>query len=675
MDAVRAHARINQLKQEINHHRYQYHVLDRQEISDAALDSLKHELQELETKFPQFVTPDSPTQRVGGEPSAEFAKVDHARPMLSLNDVFSLDEVREWETRIRKLVPAGTQLDYFAELKMDGLAISLLYREGRLVRAATRGNGRIGEDVTQNVKTIEAIPLTLVINAAPATVRSRLRQEVEVRGEVYMAKDTFDRINAAQDRAGQPRYANPRNIAAGSVRQLDSRVTASRQLRFMAYDLPTDLGLATHHEVHAVLSAIGFRAGDHNRRCASIDEVERYHAEIGRLRKKFNYWSDGIVVTVDHLATFTALGIVGKAPRGAIAYKYPAEQATTVVEDIQVQVGRTGVLTPVAHLRPVAVAGTTVSRATLHNVDEIKRLDVRIGDTVVVQKAGDIIPDIVQVLSTMRTGTEREFRMPKRCPVCDSPVQQQDGEVAYYCSNPRCYALQHEQLRHFVSKAAFDIDGLGPKILEQLVAADLVKSPADLFDLTKEDVAPLERFADKSAENLIQAIKAASKNISLHRYIYALGIRHVGEETARVLADEYKSLGELMNASEAQLQKLPDVGNVVAKSVFEYFRDPINKELMKKLEKRVTWVHRSGPKIMTGALAGKRVVVTGTFDFAGREEIKEKLRAAGAKVLSSVSSKTDYVFAGDDPGSEKITKAKELGIPLRRAADLWLLIR
>src|SRR3989344_5477440 len=412
-----AKARIEKLRREINHHRYLYHVLDKQEISDAALDSLKHELQQLEEQFPNLVTPDSPTQRVGGTPLGEFKKVRHAVRMLSLNDVFSAEETTSWVERIQKIVP-GRVLDFYGEVKMDGLAVSLLYRKGMLVRASTRGDGAIGEDVTQNIKTIEAIPLTLERGKGPganaALVSRSILSDIEVRGEVYMLKSVFEKLNADLKKVNMPVFANPRNAAAGSVRQLDSKVTVKRKLSFMAYDLVTDLGQKTHQESHGLLEALGFKAGTNNEYLNDVGAIERYHRQIGKIRSKLPYWTDGIVVTVNSIATFRELGVVGKAPRGSIAYKYPAEQATTVVEDIQVQVGRTGALTPVAHLKPVRVAGSLVSRATLHNFDEIARLGVRVGDTVIIQKAGDIIPEIVSVMTNLRSGKEKKIIPPKK---------------------------------------------------------------------------------------------------------------------------------------------------------------------------------------------------------------------------------------------------------------------
>lgn len=442
----------------------------------------------------------------------------------------------------------------------------------------------------------------------------------------------------------------------------------------MAYDLVSDLGQETHEQSHKVLEKLGFRAGhQHNKYCHDIEEVQRHFEMIGKIREKFDYWTDGLVVNVNNLATFRKLGIVGKAPRGAIAYKYPAEQATTVVEDIQVQVGRTGALTPVAHLRPVQVAGSTVSRATLHNIDEISRLDVRIGDTVIVQKAGDIIPDIVSVLTKLRTGQEKKFKMPAKCPVCGAKVNRKEGEVAYYCDNNDCFAQQHSAMQHFISKKAFDIEGLGPKVLEQLFRADLIKSPADLFALTKEDLQPLERFAEKSADNLIQAIQE-SKKITLPRFIYALGIRHVGEETAIDLANEFGSMEKLMKASAEELENIEDIGGVVAESIEDYFSRDKNKSLIKKLLEIVVIEKMPARQKNKTKLSGKKIVVTGVLDNFSREEVKSKIRQAGGKWVSSVSKKTDYMVVGDNPGS-KAEKAKQLGVRILTEAEFIKLIK
>lgn len=672
MDKSTAKIRMEKLRTEIDHHRYLYHVLDKQEISDAALDSLKHELVRLEQEFPDLITPDSPTQRVGGAPLGQFKKVVHGAPMLSLNDVFSYEELQDWYDRIHKLLGAEDRLGYFAEVKMDGLAVTLHYRQGIFQRGATRGDGKVGEDITQNLKTIEAIPLRLSIDRLPKAVRASAHGDVEVRGEVFMSKKILDELNRQQARQKLPAFANPRNAAAGSVRQLDPKITASRHLSFMAYDLITDLGQQTHQEAHELMKQLGFRAGEHNEFCSTIEEVEKYHKKIGILRAKLPYWTDGIVVNVNNIAIFKKLGVIGKAPRCSVAYKYPAEQATTLVEDIQVQVGRTGALTPVAHLKPVKVAGSTVSRATLHNIDEIERLDVRVGDTVILQKAGDVIPDIVQVLPKLRIGKERKFKMPERCPVCSSKVVRREGEVAYYCSNKSCYAQQQEGLRHFVSKTAFDIDGLGPKILEQLARADLVKNPADLFDLKETVLEPLERFAEKSAENLVQAIHAA-KNVSLSRFIYSLGIRHVGEETAIALAMRFGSINKLMAASHEEIDSIKDIGGVVADSLYQYFKNRGNVHLVNALLAKGVKIQAEKRVFKQTALTGKKVVVTGTLDSLSRDEAKVRIRQAGGDWVSSVSKNTDYVVVGSEPGS-KADKARKLGVKIISEKEFLRLI-
>jgi DNA ligase (NAD+) len=559
-------------------------------------------------------------------------------------------------------VPNRKELDYYAEIKMDGLAVTLIYKNSIFSQGATRGDGKVGEDITQNLRTIEAIPLRLEMDKLPSAMRAKAAKELEVRGEVFMTKKVLEELNKQQEKKKLPAFANPRNAAAGSVRQLDPKITTSRRLSFMAYDLVTDLGQTTHQQEHELIKLLGFRSGERNEYCSNVQDVEKYHQKIGTIRTKLPYWTDGIVVNVNNITLFNRLGVVGKAPRGAIAYKYPAEQATTIVEDIQVQVGRTGALTPVAHLRPVKVAGSTVLRATLHNMDEIERLDVKIGDTVILQKAGDVIPDIVKVLPNLRTGKEKKFKMPDKCPVCGSPVIRKEGEVASYCSNKKCYAQQHENLRHFVSKAAFDIDGLGPKILEQLAAADLVKDSADLFDLAESDLEPLERFAEKSAANLVSAIQSA-KEVSLARFIYALGIRHVGEETAIDLAQKFGTLEKLIAASFEQINNIHDVGDVVAKSVYHYFQDKHSRMLIKRLldrgvhikfEKRVT--------VKTG-LTGKKIVVTGSLESMSRDEAKARIRQAGGDWVSSISNNTDYVVVGAEPGS-KYKKAKKLGVKI-----------
>ncbi|MFH0853645.1 MAG: NAD-dependent DNA ligase LigA [bacterium] len=672
MTKQQSQIRIDKLKKEIDHHRYLYHVLDRQEISDAALDSLKHELANLEAQYPDLITPDSPTQRVSGQPLDKFIKVQHSVPMLSLNDIFTEQELTDWETRITKLLSdsEAAKMEYYAELKMDGLAITLIYRQGILRQASTRGDGQVGENVTQNIKTIEAIPLSLEISQAPSGLKSALLGEIEVRGEVYMSKKVFEKINQVQIKKNQPAFANPRNAAAGSIRQLDPKITASRQLAFRAYDLVTDIRQTRHRESHQILSTLGFDSGRDGALCRDLKAVSRYYKKIEKLRGQLPFWTDGIVVNVDQIALMRKLGVVGKAPRGSIAYKYPAEQATTLIEDIQVQIGRTGALTPVAHLKPVLIAGSTVSRATLHNEDEIERLAVRIGDTVIVQKAGEIIPDIVKVLPKLRTGQEKKFKFPKVCPVCNSAVIRKDDMAAHYCTNPHCYAQSIERLYHFVSKTALDIDGLGPKIIDQLFAQELIRDPADLFTLKEKDLEPMERFAEKSASNLVEAIMA-SRRVSLARLIYALGVRHVGEQTAIDLADNFGSLEKIQKANQEQLLAVSDIGEVVARSIIDYFKDENNQKLVAKL--LANGVEIQNPKAKLKKLQGKSFVLTGTLEHYTRDQAKALIRELGGKITSSVSSQTDYVIAGSEPGS-KLDKAKKLGLSVLNEADWKKLI-
>ncbi len=651
MNTSQAKQRIATLRSEIDHHRFMYHVHDTTTLPEGALDSLKKELQDLEERYPDLITSDSPTQRVGGSPQQGFKKVTHQKPMLSMTDAFDRDDMDAWLTRIKKLT--DKPIDFFVEAKMDGLAISLEYIDGVLVRAATRGDGRVGEDVTHNIKTISAVPLKLR--------GKKLPQRVEVRGEVYMTKQAFERLNQRQIARDEKVFANPRNVSAGTIRQLDPRLTAERELAFMAYDLATDLGQTTHEETHSLLRDLGFRAGDHTKVCRSLNDVFSFYKTVAKKREQLPYWIDGLVVVVNANEVFDALGVVGKAPRGLIALKFSAEQVTTTVEDIIVQVGRTGALTPVAVLLPVQVAGTTVSRASLHNSDEIKRLDVRIGDTVVVQKAGDIIPDIVQVLTRLRTGAEKKFRMPKHCPICGAPVTRADGEANQYCSNQHCAAIQRESLYHFVSKAAFNIDGLGPRSIDQLLDHGLITDAADLFVLTPEDLEPLEGFAQKSAQKTIAAIKQ-SRTISFDRYIYALGIRHVGEQTARALAAVFDSLQQLQAASYEVLQSIDDIGEVVARSIIEYFADDAHQKVLQKLS--ANGVVAIASKQSSGSsLAGSTFVVTGTLPDYTRDQVKQMILAAGGSVASSVSKKTSYLLAGEHPGS-KYTKAQALGVTI-----------
>lgn len=686
MEQHAAEERIRKLRREINYHRYRYHVLDEQEISAAALDSLKHELVKLEEQFPELVTPDSPTQRVAGQALDQFKKIRHRVRMTSLNDAFSPEELALWAGRIHKLLP-GRALDYFVEAKGDGFAVSLMYQDGLLRTAATRGDGFVGEDVTSNVKTIDAIPLRIsgaevwvaekgksvpaILEHFPRVARA-VRQHgktLEVRGEVYMTKQSFLAVNREQKKKRLPPYANPRNIAAGSVRQLDAKITASRRLAFFAWDLVTDLGQETHQEEHLIMKVLGFPTIPLAKYCKTLDEVIRFWREVGSKRSQLPYLIDGVVVQVNNGKLFEALGIVGKSPRGAVAFKFPAEESTTVVEDILFQIGRSGVLTPVAVLRPVQIAGVTVSRATLHNIDQIRRLDVRIGDTVSVERAGDVIPAVTGVLRRLRPKHARTFRMPKRCPICGSPVERrgqgsgdrgQELTVAYYCANRSCAAIQRRGLYHFASRPAFDIRGLGPQNIDALVEQGLVRDAADLFLLQQEDLEGLERFGEKSAGNLIRAIRA-KKRIPLSRFLYALGIQHVGEETALDLANYFGSVERIQQASQEELERLPDVGRVVAKSIGDWFRTGRNLKLMRKLAQAGLSIEGQRRKRESQALAGQTFVITGTLERMTRNEAKEKIRERGGDVSESVSRKTDYVIVGSASGS-KYEKAKQLGV-------------
>lgn len=668
MTKKEARERIKKLKAEINRYRYLYHVLDCSEISDSAHDSLKHELASLESQFSDLVTRDSPTQRVGGAPLPEFAKVRHETRMLSLNDAFSREEIEEWVGRMDRHLGREAPREFFAEVKADGLAVSLEYRDSLFVRGSTRGDGAIGEDVTENLKTIDAIPLRLEAHEvrpfvggsserANEAVSRAQKGRCEIRGEVYMKKKDFLALNRRQKKGEAKVFANPRNVAAGSIRQLDPKIAATRALSFLAWDMVTDLGQQTHAEAHAIARALGFPVALVNEYRDSTKALAAYYERIAKKRDKLAFNIDGIVVVLNDIKTFAKLGVVGKAPRAAVAWKFSAEQATTKVKDIIVQVGRTGALTPVAILEPVQVAGTTVSRATLHNEDEIKRLGVKIGDTVIIQKAGDIIPDVVSALERLRTGRERAFRMPEKCPVCGREVARSAGEVARYCLNRACLARHREGLYHFVSKKAFDIEGLGPKILDQLLDVGLVRDAADIFTLKKEDIQELPRFDVKSAENLVSAIDAR-REIELGRFVYALGIRHVGEETAQALALHLGSLDAIMNASEEALASVPDVGDTVAKAIVAYTSDGAHRRLIEHIVKNHVTV--KGVKLLSKKLQGKTFVLTGTLDALTRDQAKQKIRLLGGDASSSVSKETDFVVVGENPGS-KLAKAEKLG--------------
>lgn len=676
MDRKKSEKRIKRLRKVINQHNYAYHVLDNPDISDAAFDSLKHELHELEQKYPDLITPDSPTQRVSGKALDKFKKVNHKKRMLSLEDVFYTEEFEAWQERIQKLVP-NQKLDYFAELKIDGFAISLIYKNGIFIQGSTRGDGTIGEDVTQNLKTIPSIPLKLEkYDKFPSkgieaeAIKKIEKGEIEVRGEAYMTKNDFEEINKERKKQKLSLYANPRNTAAGSIRQLNPKVAASRKLNFLAYDVVTDLGQKKHSQEHEVARALGFRTSK-EQYCRNINEAISFWEEIGKIREKLDYQIDGVVITIDDNSVFNKLGIVGKAPRGAIAFKFPAQEATTIIENIVVQIGRTGALTPVAHLKPVGLGGIFITRATLHNEDEIKRLDVKIGDTVIVQRAGDVIPDIVKVVKDLRTGREKKFKMPKQCPVCKGKVIRKKGEAVHRCVNKDCGFIRKKQIIHFASKKAFEIDGLGPKIIEQLMDNGLISDSADLFSLAKGDLVPLERFDQKSEENLINALEE-SKKISLFKFVYALGIRHVGEETSISLAKYFGKLDKIKKANLEELSRIEDIGEIVAKSVFNWFN---NRENIKFIDKLIdAGVRIEKIKTFKRKLIGKSFVLTGELDNLTRDEAKTRIRELGGDISSSVSLKTDFVVSGKNPGS-KYKKAKKLGIRIINEKEFLEIIK
>lgn len=659
LSKAEAKKRVEKLRDEIDHHRYLYHVEDRSEISPDALDSLKHELAQLEERYPDLVTPDSPTQRVEGAVAKGFTKVTHSRPMLSLTDVFDTDEFRAWEDRIERQVGSQERPvspEYFAELKYDGLAIAIRYEKGRYKQAATRGNGRVGEDVTTNVRTIESVPLRL---RAPATV--------EVRGEVYMPYADFERVNKRQEKAGEPTYANPRNLAAGTLRQLDPKLVAARPLAFVAYALLDD-SLPTHADEHARARKLGFPTGKFDRVCKDVDEVVAFWRDMEKKRQSLPYQIDGTVVTMNDRRLFRRLGVVGKAARGNVAFKFAPEQVTTKVTDIRVNVGRTGAVTPFAVMEPVQVAGTTVSRATLHNEGEVARKDVRIGDTVILQKAGDIIPEVVQPLPKLRTGKEKKFRMPKACPNCGTKLVRPEGEAVTRCPNPDCFALEAGRLEHFVSKNAMDIDGIGEKLVRQLLEEGLIRDPADLFALKAGDLEPLEKFAEKKSQGVIEGIDAA-REVPLGRFIYALGIRHVGLQTALDLADEFETLERFRKATAERLEAVEGVGDVVAAQVARWLKEPANRKLLDRLAKEV----RITKPTKTDELAGLTFVITGTLADLSREEAQRLIRSKGGKATGSVSKETDYVVVGDNPGS-KFARAEKLGVKTIDEAGLRKLL-
>jgi len=661
--------RIEKLKKVINYHRYLYHVLDKQEISDSASDSLKHELYDLEKKFPEYLASDSPTQRVGGKALEGFKKVKHKSPMLSMEDVFSLDELKRWEDYLKRLVPSKN-ISYFVELKVDGFAVTLIYKNGVFKRGATRGNSRIGEDVTQNLKTIESIPLRLITRPLKErqnkVIFRRMEElvkkgEIEIRGEVYMGKKDFEKLNTKVMEKGGKTFANPRNLAAGSIRQLDPKIASSRPLKFFAYDIVTDFGQKTHSQEHEILSVLGFKT-DSGKRCDSLSDVDNYYRKVAQKRDRFPFQIDGVVVSVDDNSLFEELGVVGKSPRAIRAFKFPPKQATTIIDDISLQVGRTGAVTPVAVLKPVEIDGVKVSRATLHNEDEIKRLGVKIGDTVVVGRSGDVIPIISRVIKKLRTGKEKIFKMPKLCPSCNLRLLKPKGEAILRCVNPKCFSRKKKYFYHFVSRGAFNIDGLGPRIVDKLIEKSLVADPADIFSLRKGDLLPLEGFADRAADNLIDSIKG-KKKIVFPRFIYSLGIRNVGEETAHLLAESFGSIENLQKADIVQLEKINDIGPVVAASIQEYFKKASSLKFISKLKELGIKIIDFKKKGLGKKLSGLGFVITGVLKTITRLEAKDKIRSLGGQVSEMVSRKTNFLVAGSSPGS-KIEKAKEYGVKI-----------
>lgn len=668
--------RIDKLKKEIARHRYLYHVLDRQEISDAALDSLKNELYRLESENPEFITPDSPTRRVGGQPLDKFKKVRHETRMFSLFDAFSEKDMEDWEARLMRI--KDVKYDYFCELKLDGLAVSLVYENGHLARGATRGDGLVGEDVTGNIKTIDSIPLSLRIPEAGELNKLKIRKDiltggrVEVRGEVVITKENFKKLNERYKKEGKQPLANPRNAAAGSIRQLDPKLAAERKLDFYAYMLIGDMEFKTKQEEYEFTKLLGFKVLPQNRYCRNLAEVEMFHGECEDKRDELPVEVDGIVVKVNDKSLWPELGEVGKGPRYWMAYKFAAEQATTKVADVVWQVGRTGILTPRADLEPVRVGGVTISHATLHNMDEIERLGLRVGDTVVVERAGDVIPKIVKVFPDLRTGKEKKINIPGHCPVCSGSTKKVPGEVAYRCENKNCFAMNLRRLTHWASKQAADIEGLGKKIIEQLLKEGLISDIADIYSLTAGDLKPLERFADKSAENLVRAIDERRK-IELPRFLAGLGIRHIGEESALALAKHFKTLKNIKRAKKEELDSLPDFGSVMAESVSAWFSDEQNLALLDKLAANgVEVLPFKTQKKQT--LEGKKIVLTGTLEQLTRDEAKDKIRELGGSTPSSVSTQTDLVVAGANPGS-KYDKAKKLGVKVVTEEEFIELIK
>ncbi len=659
MTLEQARKRAEELRREINYHNYRYYVLDSPVISDAEYDELMRELIEIEEMFPELRTPDSPTQRVGAPPREEFGTVRHSIPMLSLDTIFTREELERWVQTVEQAAGGGP-VEFTAEPKFDGLAIELVYEDGVLVVASTRGDGYVGEDVTDNVRTIKQVPLRLIDRDGAPPIPRRL----EVRGEVYMKKEDFERLNRERAERGEPLFANPRNAAAGSVRQLDPKVTASRPLSIYCYDVGVVEGyeFRTQWEILTTLPKWGLPVCDQVRLVKGVDELMQYHEEMAQKRDELPYEIDGVVYKVNDRALHERLGARTRSPRWAVAHKFPPRQKTTQLKDVEWSVGRTGIITPVAILEPVQIGGVTVSRASLHNLDEIERLGVKIGDWVIVERAGDVIPHIVAPIPDRRTGKEKPIVPPKKCPVCGAPTQRLPGDPFLRCPNIDCPAQLKGRIKHFASKLAMDIEGLGEKLIEQLVDKGLVKRLPDLYDLRVDELAQLERMGPKSAQNVVNAIQR-SKKTTLQRFIYALGITGVGEGVARLLADHFGTLKRLMDATEEQLLQIQGVGPEIARSVYEFFHDERNRRTVEDLLAKGIEIEEAAVERVSDELAGKTFVFTGALDSFTREEAARLVQERGGRVASSVSRKTDYVVVGRDPGS-KLRRAQELGVTI-----------
>ena len=662
-------AEADKLRREIRHNEYLYYVLDAPEITDAEYDRMMVRLRELEARYPDSIPADSPTQRVGGRASSQFTEVRHLEPLPSLGNVFSAEELRAFDERVRSGLPAGSKVEYVMEPKIDGLACSLIYENGKLVRAATRGDGVVGENVTANVRTIRSIPLTLKVPDGET-----VPELLDVRGEVYMPRQAFMRLNEQRAERGESEFANPRNAAAGSLRQLDPQVTASRSLSFFAYYLVGEGAQPKHSESLALLAHYGFKVSENYKVVENIDEAIKYIGDFNELRQGLSYDTDGAVIKVNDVYQQRILGATGKDPRWATAYKYPPEQAETTLEDIDWRVGRTGVLTPTAVLTPVKLSGSVISRATLHNEDFIRAKDIRIGDRVVINKAGEIIPEVLRVVVEKRTGDEKEVEIPSVCPECGWRVERQGEEAAIRCTNPHCPALGREGLIHFVSRDAMNIDGCGPSVINALLDAGLVRDAADLYSLRKDDLLKLERMGEKSADNLLAALAESKKN-ELDKLLFALGIRHVGAKVARILATEFGSMEKLQQAQPEELAQIRDIGDKIAESVVTWLNVPANIDLVERLAAAgLTMTFTPPASQEDNPFFGKTLVFTGTMPTLGRAEAKTMAQDVGAKVSGSVSKKTDYVIAGAEAGS-KLEKAQQLGVTVIDEAEFLRLLK